>query len=127
MAHVALWGLSWLARAGLLKHPERLARPLLTVKRALSAFGSDRGGMSVTVHGRGHDQKNHEKRWVLDARDGDGPYVPALASVVLTKALVSNDLQKRGAMPCFNLFSYEAFQHETEDLAITCTFDQRVC
>ena len=49
--HLGLWALSGLVRAGLIRNPEKLAGPLVAMKRKLGFLGSDRGGMLVT-HGR---------------------------------------------------------------------------
>lgn len=122
--HLGLWGLSWLARARLLRRPERLAKTLLALRRMTRRFGSDRGGMFVTVTGRDHDGAEIEKRWTLVARDGHGPFIPTLASVILAKSLAKGELPKIGASPCFNLVSYQDVLDEISDLSITCTIDQ---
>ena len=77
MFHLGLWGASWLVRGGLVRNPERLAAPLLAIKRALGALGSDRGGMLVTLEGRGHDGERKRIGWHLIAGSGHGPYIPA--------------------------------------------------
>jgi hypothetical protein len=64
--HLGLWGVSWLVRAGLLRRPERLAKPLLALKKWLHRFGSDAGGMFMLLEGRGHD--GHAKRLSWQSR-----------------------------------------------------------
>lgn len=124
--HLGLWGLSWLARAGLLKQPEKLAPALLALKRLTRAFGSDCGGMRLSVIGQDPHGQQIEKLWTLVGRDGQGPFIPTLASVILSKALATGELKQRGACPCFDLFSYAAFEKEIDDLSITCTITQAV-
>ena len=124
--HLGLWGLSWLARAKLLRRAEQLTPALLALKRLTHGFGSNCGGMRLSVSGRDHQDQRIKKLWTLAARDGHGPFIPALASVILTKTLATGGTKHRGACPCFNLFSYTAFQNEIDELSITCTIERAV-
>jgi hypothetical protein len=117
--HLGLWGLSWLVRGGLVRRPERLAVPMLGIKRALRFLGSDVGGMLVTLEGKGRDGASRRIDWHLIARRGHGPYVPAMASVILAKRLLAGTLAQRGAMPCIGLFTLVEFLCEVADLDIT--------
>jgi Saccharopine dehydrogenase NADP binding domain len=117
--HLGLWGLSWLVRAGIVPHPERLAAPLLAARHKLGFLGSDTGGMGVTMEGV--DEQGRPKRidWHMLAKRGHGPYIPATASVILAKRLLNGTLIVRGAMPCMGLFTVADFLGEIGDLAIT--------
>ncbi len=117
--HLGLWSLSWLVRGGLLRHPQRLAGPLLAAKRRLGFLGSDRGGMLVTLEGLDHGGGPKKTEWSLVAGSGHGPHVPATPSVLLAKQLISGELQTRGAMPCVGLFTLADFLAEIADLDIT--------
>jgi hypothetical protein len=127
MFHLGLWGLSWLKRAGLVRDAGALAGPMLAVKRRLSMLGSDAGGMFVHVIGRDRRGQRRRRSWHLVARHGHGPYVPAIASVILAKRLVAgaaiDAAPRAGAMPCFGLFNLADFAAEVADLDITCTLD----
>lgn len=114
--HLGLWGLSWLARGGLLRRPERLAGPLLGVKQRLGFFGSDRGGMAVTLEGLDADGRPKRLTWHLVAGSGHGPYVPATPSVLVAKKLMGGTLARRGAMPCLGLLTLDEFCAETTGL-----------
>ncbi len=122
--HLGLWALSWAARARILAHPEGLTDFLLALKGLTKSFGSNTGGMFVTVTGRDHDGTRLEKRWTLVACEGHGPFIPTLASVILAKALARGEQPMTGARPCFDLVSYPALLEEISDLSITCTIDQ---
>jgi saccharopine dehydrogenase-like protein len=117
--HLGLWGLSWLVRAGLVRHPERLSSPLLRLKYALGGLGSDVGGMMVTLAGVGQDGGARCIVWRLIARSGHGPYIPGTPSVILAKQLLAGTLAKRGAMPCLGLFTLGDFLSEVGDLDMT--------
>ena len=103
---------------GLIRNPEKLAGPLVAMKRRLGFLGSDRGGMLVTMEGAGHDGEPKRIDWHLVARSGHGPYIPATASVLLAKRLLDGTLQTRGAMPCVGLFTLDEFLAEIGDLDI---------
>lgn len=118
--HIGVWGLSWLARLGIVRDLGALSRPLLGAKRKLRFLGSDRGGMLVTLSGRDKDGAPKTVRWYLVARSGHGPYVPAIASVVLAKRLVAGSGPAAGAQPCFGLFTLAEFEDAVADLGITC-------
>lgn len=119
--HLGLWSLSWLVRAGLVRNLGGLAAPLLGAKRWLRVFGSDRGGMFVTMRGSGTDSTQKLLTWHLVAGSGHGPYVPAIASVILAKQLAGGHGPPPGARPCFQLFSLADFEAEVADLDIACS------
>ena len=114
--HLGLWGLSWVVRAGLLRRPERLAAPLLALKRAMRFLGSDVGGMAVTLEGASPSGGRKRIEWRLIARRGHGPFIPAMPSAILAKRLLAGALTRRGAMPCLGLFTLDEFMAEAADL-----------
>jgi hypothetical protein len=116
--HLGLWGLSWLVRAGLIRNPERLAAPLLGLKRRLAFLGSDRGGMAVILTGRDADGRSQRLTWSLIAGSGHGPYIPTTPSVLLTKRLLAGTLATRGAMPCAGLFTLDDLLAEIAGLDV---------
>jgi hypothetical protein len=120
---LALWCLAGIARAGLLRRPERLAGVLMGMKGALRSLGSDAGGMFVILRGIGRDGKPLERRVHLVARQNQGPYVPAIASVVLAAKLVRGEVSARGAMACVGLITLAEFEAEAADLDIAVTAD----
>jgi hypothetical protein len=116
--HLGLWGIAWLVRAGLVREPRRLARPLAAMKRGLGFLGSDRGGMLVRLEGPDHAGRRRRIDWHLVAGSGHGPYIPATAAVLLAKGLLDGSLAARGAMPCMGLFTLDGFLAEVADLDI---------
>lgn len=118
--HLGLWMLSWLVRAGVIEDASRMARPLLALKRRLAVLGTDRGAMHVTLEGR-IGGKTRRIAWHLVAGSGHGPYVPAIASVLLARRLARGGEQRRGAMPCLGLFTLDEFEREVADLDMRCS------
>jgi hypothetical protein len=97
---------------------------MLAAKRRLSMLGTDTGGMFVRVVGRDEQGARGASTWTLVARGGDGPYVPAMASVILAKRLVAGEGPPPGATPCFGLFPLADFEAEVADLDITCMLER---
>ena len=116
--HLALWGLSWLVRAGLVRDPVRLAGALLAAKRASHWLGSVTGGMTVTWRAATGADSPKRIVWYLVAGKSHGPYIPAIPSVILAKRLLAGSLPARGAMPCAGLFTLAEFVAEVTDLDI---------
>ncbi len=87
LVHLGLWGLSWLVRAGLPIRLARWAKPLLAVSNLLDRFGSADGGMHVLIEGRGRDGEPLSIGWFIVAKEGHGPYIPAVPSALLATQL----------------------------------------
>lgn len=116
--HLGLWMLSGLVRAGLMRHPQMLAAPLLALKQRLHALGSDRGGMTVTLEGTGTDGAPRRLLWSLVASKNHGPVVPATPAVIIARKLLHGSLAQRGAMPAVGLFTLAEFRAAVCDLCI---------
>jgi uncharacterized protein DUF4166/saccharopine dehydrogenase-like protein len=102
--HLGLWLVSWLPKLGIVHSLTTYAAPMRWIADRTLRFGSDRGGMSVTVVGRDATSRNVRRTWTLIVESGQGPFVPALPAFLLTRKLSSGDLQA-GARPCLGEFS----------------------
>ena len=141
LMHLGLVALGWLVRLGVVRDLAPYA-PLL--KRlaelpAIMALGSNTGGMYVRVEGTRGRRPNAEEPakeervaavWRLYAGSGEGPQIPATASVVLCSQLqrqwlagsfspssssaTSPRLLPAGAYPCLELFSVDDFLRQLE-------------
>lgn len=98
--HFGLAAIAHLVELGLWRRPERAARTLRRMSEWFLAAGSDVGAMFVRVAGGGR-----VSTWQLIARNGDGPNVPAAASVAIVRALANGTLAARGALPCLGIVS----------------------
>lgn len=116
--HLALWGLSWLVRAGAVGHPERFAELLLAAKGRLRFLGTDTGGMTVTLEGTDEAGMSKRLTWYLVARSGHGPNIPATPSVILARKLLRGTMTTRGAMACVGLMTLPEFLEDIADLDI---------
>ncbi|MEQ1697125.1 MAG: saccharopine dehydrogenase NADP-binding domain-containing protein [Hyphomicrobiaceae bacterium] len=119
--HLGLWAVSWLVRAGLVRDLAAWSGVLMRAKTWGARLGSDRGGMVVAMTGRGADGLQQTLGWHLVAGSGHGPYIPAMASVILARKLARGGAVSCGAMACFEAFSLEEFMAEVAGLDIAAT------
>jgi hypothetical protein len=101
--HFGLYALAFLRRCRLLPNLARFAVPMKSISEWFIRLGSDTGAMHVEVHGvdaHGHAQA---KRWQLIAELGQGPYVPAAASVAFAIALLRDSQRWTGAQAAIEL------------------------
>jgi hypothetical protein len=100
--------LSRLVSARLLKSLTPFAALAGSAFGLLRGFGTARSGMLVTVTGRNGDAWER-RRWHVLAEDGDGLWVPALASALLTEKLDRGQLAA-GARPGIDVLSLAEFR-----------------
>jgi hypothetical protein len=110
--HLALWSAATLRRAGVPLPIERWAHPLDTVASWLDAFGSERGGMLVTLSGTKADGSRARARWQLIADANHGPEVPCMAAILLARKLARGKLAAEGAHACMGFLALQEFEPE---------------
>ena len=123
--HLGLWTASWLVRCGAVRSLAPLAPSLLALKRRLHRLGSDAGGMTVEIGGVAHTGEPKLVRWELVATHGDGPYVPALASVAIARRLASGAETETGARACYMAVALPDILAEADGLAIRASFHEK--
>ena len=117
--HLGLWAASWLVRVGIVRDLAAWSGPLMVAKSWGARLGSDRGGMVVALSGQGHDGAARTVSWHLVAGNGHGPYIPAIASVILARKLAAGDPGVPvGARACVELVSLAEFMDEVSGLDI---------
>jgi hypothetical protein len=117
--HLALWSAAGLRRAGLPLPIERWAGPLDRVASWLNVFGSERGGMLVSVTGTDPGGSRKRVEWHLFADHNHGPEVPCMAAILLARKIARNELPERGAYPCMGFLELEDFEPEFARWGIT--------
>jgi hypothetical protein len=110
--HLGLWLLSWGVRFKLPIDLPAHARALLTASRWFDRFGSVDGGMHVIVEGEDRSGRRMSAKWFIIARSGDGPYIPAVAPVVLVKKIIAGKPPAPGAAPCVDLIALQEYLDE---------------
>lgn len=107
--HLGTWGLSWLVRAGLIRHLETHAETLLDLAFRFDRLGSSRSGMHMILSGTGHDGRPHEQRFFLIARSGHGPYIPCMPAILIARRLARGETIAPGGRPCLDLIDLDDY------------------
>lgn len=110
----ALAGYAWLRAKLGFATPEWLVTPLLWIAKRLESFGTDEGGMSVAVTARFPDGWR-TRSWRLIAREGEGPFIPAVAARALLRAPQEIAM---GARPAVAVASLAEIEAAMTDLAV---------
>jgi saccharopine dehydrogenase-like NADP-dependent oxidoreductase len=112
--HLALWAAAGWRRIGLPLPLENWSARLDRFASWMNRFGSDRGGMLVSVVGVDQSGTVAGLAWHVIAEAGHGPEIPCMAAILIVRKLSRGDWATRGAMPCMGLLSLEEFAPEFE-------------
>ena len=118
VVHLGMWMLSWLVRAGFPLDLSKHSAALLAVSNWFDFLGSADGGMHVILDGKDKAGNPISTKWFVIALDGDGPYIPTVPAVVLTRKILTGQFRAAGAMPCVGLVSLEEYLHELKDFNV---------
>jgi NAD(P)-dependent dehydrogenase (short-subunit alcohol dehydrogenase family) len=122
--HLLLSSVAELHRRGIPMPLERFATQLDRVASWLNRFGSDRGGMLVSVTGQGNDGRRRRLDWNLTASDNHGPEIPCMAAILLANKLAHGDIVTRGGMPCVGMLSLNEFLSEFSHWGIETSIEE---
>jgi saccharopine dehydrogenase-like NADP-dependent oxidoreductase len=109
VAHLFVWAMAGLVKAGLLPTLTPLARPLNVLSGWLEPFISDKGAMFVELEGVGLDGQSTRRRWCIVADRNHGPYIPCGAAIALANKLADGVELDKGARPCVGLLTVEEY------------------
>ncbi len=115
--HVGLWLLSFAVRLRLVRSLTPYARLFHDIFEGFSAFGHERGGMTVKVEGVDARGRRALARWSLSA-DGDGPNIPILPALALIRQWSKQGPGDAGAKVCAGLLDLAALENEFARLKI---------
>jgi hypothetical protein len=122
--HFALWLAAALRRAGVPLPLERWAGPLNRLASCLDGFGSDTGGMLVSLAGTRADGGRARVEWHLTAPGGHGPEIPCMAAILLARKLARGELSARGAFACIGILGLADFEPEFAKWGITTVVEE---
>lgn len=112
LMHLGLFAATIPVRLGLLRSLEPMAEAFRRVAELLDGWGTDRGGMVVSVSGVGADDFPASATWALLAEAGDGPYIPTLPALPAVRALANGELHRPGASVCAGVLGLDAIERE---------------
>jgi hypothetical protein len=120
----ALWLAAALRRGGLSLPIERWAPALDRLASSLDRFGTQSGGMMVSLSGLGHDGGQRRVEWHVHAGDNHGPEIPCMAAILLARKLAQGRIDARGAYPCMGFLSLEDFAPEFARWGMTTSIEE---
>ena len=109
--HFSIWALSWIKRFGFPINFENYASLFLKLSNFFNGFGTSNGGMHIIISGTDLFGKSLTNKWFIIAKNGDGPQIPCVPSVLLAKKLIDGDLKITGATPCMSLVTLDEYMN----------------
>jgi len=70
------------------------------------------------MEGKDRTGKNIEIKWFIIAKNNDGPQIPCVPAILLSKKIMQAKLYASGAMPCVGIISLDEYMKELEGFAI---------
>lgn len=116
--HLGIWLMSWCVRLGLPLNLPNKSALLLKASNWFDCFGSADGGMHMVIKGKDKNGKPKALNWFVIAKDGDGPQIPTIPSIILAKKLISGELTKTGAEPCVGLVTLDDYIDELKEFSV---------
>lgn len=116
--HFGMWFMSYLIRIGLPLNLAKHAKGLLSFSHVFDFLGSANGGMHMVMRGIGKTGKPLEIKWFIIAKNNDGPQIPCIPAIILSKKLMQNEVSIRGAMPCIGLVTLNEYMKALAGFAI---------
>lgn len=112
--------LAWLVKLGLPLNPAKHAARLLKQSRWFDVFGTEDGGMHVTINGQNNESVTIEKTWFIEAFKNHGPNIPTIPAIIMANKILTSEYQ-RGVIACVNQISLTEYLSELEQYEIhTC-------
>ena len=123
LLHVGTRMLGTLVRLGLIRSLADHAERLLRLAFLFDRIGSECSGFHMILSGVGHDGKPLERRFIIIARSGHGPYIPCMPAILLARRLAKGEVTTRGATPCVDLIDLDTYLAALEGLDISVIRD----
>lgn len=109
------WGIALLAalrRAGVKFSMSSIVPTLDRAAGLLDIFGSETGGMTVTLLGISIVGAPLTLRWHIVAPHSRGPEIPAMPAILLARKIATGNVDQIGALPCIGLLTLDEFVPE---------------
>jgi hypothetical protein len=111
-------------RTGLPLPLERWARFLNRAASLLDRFGTDRGGMLVSVGGTRLDGRRGSAEWHIAAGNNHGPEIPCMAAILMARKLASGEITMIGAHPCMGFLGLADFEPQFARWGMTTVIEE---
>lgn len=116
--HLGMWIMSYGVRIGLPLNLPKHAKFLLSLSHLFDSFGTTNGGMHMLIRGTAKHGKPLEINWFIIAKNNDGPQIPCVPAIILSKKIIQGKLHASGAMPCVGMITLDEYMQELETFSI---------
>lgn len=116
--HLGMWLTSYLVRMRLPLSLRKHAKALLSLSHVFDFLGTTSGGMHMILKGINHEGKPIELKWFIIAKDNDGPQIPCVPAIILSKKIIKKELTLTGALPCVGLITLDEYMKELKGFSI---------
>jgi Saccharopine dehydrogenase NADP binding domain len=123
LLHIGTRMLGALVRVGLIGSLSDHAGGLLRLAFLFDRFGSGCSGFHMILAGTGLDGKPTQRRFMIIARSGHGPYIPCMPAILLARRLAKGPVSKCGASPCLDLIDLDTYLAALQGLDISIIRD----
>ncbi|MBN3563770.1 saccharopine dehydrogenase NADP-binding domain-containing protein [Aliamphritea spongicola] len=121
LIHITLWLLSWGVRFGLIRDLSGSAPLLLRMSFLFDWLGTANSAFHMQLSGTDHNGDAKKICFELTARSGDGPFIPCMPAILLTRKLLNGELTQRGAQACTGLITLDEYLNALGELDISWT------
>jgi saccharopine dehydrogenase-like NADP-dependent oxidoreductase len=124
--HITLWLLSWLVRVGVVRSLQPAAPLLLRLSFLFDWFGTANSGFHLELKGK--DERGKEKTILFEliAGSGDGPYIPCMPAILMTKKIINKTVSETGAYPCMGFISKDEYLGALKGLDISWHVTEKI-
>lgn len=119
LLHFTMVFMAFIARFHIVKDWSVITKQIFKSNRLFKNFGTNDGGMQISLTGTDNNQQTKEITWTLCAENGVGPYIPTISAIILTKKIIDGSLTTTGATPCLGLYTLAEFDKESASLDIS--------
>jgi len=116
--HLGMCVMSYFVRMGLPLNLSKHTKFLLSLSHIFDVFCTTSGGMHMLIKGIDKKRKPIEVKWFIIARDNDGPQIPCIPAIILSKKIIRGELCRSGAMPCVGMITLDEYMRELEGLSV---------
>lgn len=109
LLHIGTRILGAFVRLGLIGSLSDHAEGLLKFAFLFDHVASGRSGFHMVFNGIGRDGVELERRFMIVARSGHGPYIPCMPAILLARRLAYGEIALRGATPCVDLIDLDTY------------------
>jgi hypothetical protein len=107
--HLVLWMMAGLRRMGVPLPMQEWAGPLDRLASTFDIFGGNFGGMQVQAAGISASGTRVQRTWTVQAPVLNGPEIPCMAAILLTRRMARGEQFAAGAFTCMGFVSLAEF------------------